>query len=132
MNEQTEIELTILDDVTEVKTDTIIEHWSTADEDKEGNLINTGGDRTLCEAQKHDGEWILYVVTNGNNQVFYEGSGDDIIELMTSENTLYYFYSWGRRPIEYQKEYVRRRILGSIINDNLRSFVEDELPKKVT
>ena len=136
MNEEKEIELTILDDVTEVKTDTIIEHWSTADEDKEGYLINTGGNRTLCEAQRHDGEWILYVVTNGNIQVFYEGSGDEIIELMTSENTLYHFsifasskylaYAWGPSAIYYQKEYVKKRIVRSIINDDLKSFVKDE------
>ena len=66
--------------------DTIINHWVTTDYNAEGYQMQNGADRTLCEGQTEDGEWILYAETNGNPVVLFEGEGEEFVELMTDAN----------------------------------------------
>jgi len=56
-----------------VVKDTIIKHWGTTDYNAEGYQLQNGTDRTLCEGQTEDGEWILFAETNGDPVVLFEG-----------------------------------------------------------
>ena len=104
----------ITDDLA-VFEDTIIKHWGTIDYNAEGYQLQNGADRTLCEGQTEDGEWILFAETNGNPAVLFEGDGEGFVELMTDANG------------DQTAEEVTNLILDCIQNSELKEWAKGEL-----
>lgn len=98
-----------------IKDESIIKHWDTTDFNAEGYQLQNGTDRTLCEGQTEDGDWILFAETNGGYAALYEGEEEEFIELMTDLNG------------SQTKEEVISLILNAIQNDDLKDWAKGTL-----
>jgi hypothetical protein len=64
---------------------TIVRHTTTADFDRDGYLLNSGVNRTLCTAVSTKGELIIYAETNGDPVVLFEGHEVDFVRLISDQ-----------------------------------------------
>ena len=98
-----------------IKEESIIKHWDTTDYNAEGYQLQNGTDRTLCEGQTEDGDWVLFAETNSDPAVLFEGKGEEFIDMMTDING------------SQTKEEVIDLILSAIQNADLKDWMKGEL-----